>query len=100
MIGVFTLGERIVPSARVGAAITVLASATGVGYALGSSIAGRLADAHGHTAAFAVTVAATVFAVVLAGSQQRRLRRAAGPRTPVEPEPARAEVGAMAPGVA
>ena len=100
MIGVFTLGERIVPSARVGAAMTVLASATGVGYALGSSIAGRLADAHGHTAAFAVTVAATVLAVVLAASQQRRLRRAAGPRTPVEPEPARAEVGAMAPGVA
>ena len=78
MIGVFSLGERIVPAARVGAAMTVLASATGVGYALGSSVAGRLADAHGHTAAFGVTVAAMVFAVVLTGSQQGRLRP--GPR--------------------
>ena len=73
MIGVFSLGERIVPPARTGAAMTVLASATGVGYALGSSIAGRLADAHGHTAAFGVTVTVTGLAVLLAGTQQRRL---------------------------
>ena len=73
MIGVFSLGERIVPPARTGAAMTVLASATGVGYALGSSIAGRLADAHGHTAAFGVTVTVTGLAVHLAGTQQRRL---------------------------
>ena len=99
MIGVFTLGERIVPSARVGAAMTVLAGATGIGYALGSSIAGRLADAHGHTAAFAVTVGATVFAVVLTGSQQGRLHRAAVGVAPTEPAPVTAEVGAMASGV-
>ena len=73
MIGVFSLGERIVPPARTGAAMTVLASATGVGYALGSSIAGRLADGHGHTAAFGVTVTVTGLAVLLAGTQQRRL---------------------------
>ena len=73
MIGVFSLGERIVPPARTGAAMTVLASATGVGYALGSSIAGRLADAHGHTAAFGVTVTVTGLAVLLAATQQRRL---------------------------
>ncbi len=73
MIGVFSLGERIVPPSRTGAAMTVLASATGVGYALGSSIAGRLADEHGHTAAFGVTVTVTGLAVLLAGTQQRRL---------------------------
>lgn len=82
MIGVFTLGERIVPATRVGTGMTVLASATGVGYALGSSVAGRLADHHGHTAAFAVTVAVTVLAVALAATQRRRLRAAVGASTP------------------
>ena len=85
MIGVFTLGERIVAPSRVGAAMTVLASATGIGYALGSSIAGRLADAHGYPAAFAVTVTVTGLAVVLAATQQGRLRRALGPTPAAEP---------------
>lgn len=76
MIGVFSLGERIVVPARVGAAMTVLASATGVGYALGSTVAGRLADAQGATAAFGVTISATVLAVVVMATQQRRLRTA------------------------
>lgn len=90
MIGVFTLGEHVVPQDRAGAAMTVLASATGIGYALGSSVAGRLADLSGHTAAFAVTCTATVVALLLAATQQRRLvtaladaRAAAGPA----PEP-------------
>ncbi|WP_454049561.1 MFS transporter [Cellulomonas sp. Marseille-Q8402] len=76
MIGVFSLGERVVPAGRTGAAMTALASATGVGYALGSSVAGRLADVSGHRAAFAVTVTATVVALALAATQQRRLTRA------------------------
>lgn len=76
MIAVFTLGERIVPPTRVGAALTLLAAATGVGYALGSSLAGRLADAHGYTAAFGVTVATTCLAALLAVTQQRRVVRA------------------------
>ncbi|GAA1941922.1 MFS transporter [Nocardioides hwasunensis] len=82
MIAVFSLAERVVPPARVGAAMTMLASATGLGYALGSSVAGRLADKSGATAAFAVTVTATAVAVVLMTTQQRRLRaatRAAAP---------------------
>lgn len=86
MIGVFSLGERVVPAGRTGAAMTALASATGVGYALGSSIAGRLADLSGHRAAFAVTVAATVVALLVAATQQRRL--AAAVRTAEVPEPA------------
>jgi len=76
MIAVFSLAERVVPPARVGAAMTLLASATGVGYAVGSSLAGRLADASGATAAFGVTIGATVLAVLLMSSQQGRLRAA------------------------
>ncbi|MFB9311489.1 MFS transporter [Nocardioides plantarum] len=85
MIGVFSLGERVVPPGRVGTAMTLLASATGVGYALGAGLAGRLADAHGSTAAFGVTVGATVLAVVVMASQQRRLRRAVAVARAEEP---------------
>lgn len=85
MIGVFSLGERIAPPSRVGTAMTLLAAATGVGYALGSTTAGRLADHHGHTAAFAVTVVTVVVAVVLAAVNQRPLTRALAER---EAEPA------------
>ncbi|HEX6234646.1 MAG TPA: MFS transporter [Jiangellaceae bacterium] len=66
MISVFTLAERIVPPSRVGAALTLLAGATGIGYALGSALAGGLADLGGHRPAFAVTVAAGAVALVLA----------------------------------
>jgi MFS family permease len=74
MIGVFTIAERVVAPTRVATAMTMLASATGVGYALGSSLAGRLADRAGSTAAFAVTVSAMVLALALVASSQRRLR--------------------------
>ncbi|MBS2938420.1 MFS transporter [Nocardioides sp. J2M5] len=91
MIAVFSLAERVVPPARVGAAMTMLASATGMGYALGSSLAGRLADQSGATAAFCVTVGATVLAVGLMSTQQRRLDRAARAGTaPLAPEVAAA----------
>ncbi len=93
MIAVFSLAERAVPPARVGAAMTVLASATGLGYALGSSLAGRLADGSGATAAFGVTVGATVLAVVLMGTQQGRLRRATEQAAPLD-VPEVAAVGA------
>nr|WP_253945481.1 MFS transporter [Nocardioides sp. zg-DK7169] len=76
MISVFTLGERLVPMSRVGMAMTLLGGATGVGYALGSGAAGRAADAEGYGAAFVVTVAATVGAVLLALLGQRPVRRA------------------------
>lgn len=75
MIGVFSIGERAVPAGRVGLAMTLLAGATGIGYAVGSTVAGRLADLHGHPAAFAVTVSATVLAVALATLGQRPVRR-------------------------
>ena len=74
MISNFTLGERAAPPARVGAAMTLLAAATGLGYALGSATAGRLADTSGHTGAFAVTVAAGAAALALSAVAQPALR--------------------------
>ncbi len=75
MISNFALAGQIVPEHRVGAAMTLLAGATGIGYALGSSVAGRLADAHGHTGAFVVPVATAGLAVVTALAGQRLSRR-------------------------
>lgn len=95
MIAVFSMAERVVPPARVGAAMTILASATGLGYALGSSVAGRLADASGATAAFCVTVAATVVAVALMTTQQRRLRRATHRSAPAADTPTAEPVAAV-----
>ena len=74
MISNFTLGERAAPAAKVGAAMTLLAAATGLGYAVGSATAGQLADASGHTAAFGVTVAAGAAALLLAAVAQPLLR--------------------------
>jgi MFS family permease len=82
MIGVFSLGERAVPQSRVGTAMTLLAGATGIGYAVGSSVAGRLVDVDGYSAAFGVTVAATVLGLLLALLGQGAWRRTA---TALEP---------------
>jgi MFS family permease len=86
MISVFTLAERITPVQRTGAAMTALAATTGLGYALGSAVAGRLADWGGHTPAFAVTVGAGLLATVVATSAAPGLRatqeRAAQEREP------------------
>lgn len=73
MITVFTLGERITPPARTSAAMTLLAASTGMGYAAGAALAGRLADWGGHTPAFAVTVAAGILAATISWTQTRRL---------------------------
>jgi hypothetical protein len=72
MISVFMVAERIVSLRRLGAAMTLLAGATGIGYAVGSGVAGRLADAGGHTPAFAVAVTAGGLAVALAAVSVRR----------------------------
>lgn len=75
MISVFMLGERAAPPSKVGTAMTLLAAATGIGYAVGSGVAGRLADLHGHLGAFSVTVGAGVCAALLAAAAQPMLRR-------------------------
>ncbi|NYG58208.1 MFS family permease [Nocardioides daedukensis] len=65
MITTFTLGERITHRSRTSAAMTLLAAATGLGYAIGAGIAGQLADWGGQTPAFAVTVGAGVVAILV-----------------------------------
>ncbi|MEH3032581.1 MAG: MFS transporter [Aeromicrobium erythreum] len=77
MIGNFAMAGRDVHPTRVGLAMTLLAGATGIGYAAGSSLAGRLADAGGYTPAFGVTVGATLAAAVLSLVVWLRSRRAA-----------------------
>ncbi|WP_109471660.1 MFS transporter [Ornithinimicrobium cavernae] len=76
MITTFTLAERITPVRRLGAAMTILAATTGLGYAVGSSIAGRLADWGGHQPAFVVPVVAAWLAMGLALLGARTLRAA------------------------
>ncbi|MBC7593242.1 MAG: MFS transporter, partial [Kineosporiaceae bacterium] len=76
MISNFALAGILVPVHRVSAAMTLLAGATGIGYALGASIAGRVADQGGHTPAFAVTVTSAGLAVVLALAANTSLREA------------------------
>lgn len=78
MITTFTLAERITPVHRLGAAMTILAATTGLGYAVGSSLAGRLADWGGHQPAFVVPVAAGAVAMLLALAGARTLRGAQG----------------------
>ena len=74
MISNFAMAGQVVAPDQVGLAMTLLAGATGIGYALGSSIAGRLADLGGHTPAFAVTVTATACAVLLSVGVSVRAR--------------------------
>lgn len=76
MISNFALAGILVPVHKVSTAMTMLAGATGIGYALGAALAGRLADVNGHTAAFAVTVAAAGLAVVIALTSNKALRQA------------------------
>lgn len=76
MVSNFALAGILVPLHKVSTAMTLLAGATGVGYALGATVAGRLADGGGHTPAFAVTVCAAGLAVLLAVTANKSLREA------------------------
>ncbi len=78
MITTFTIAERITPPTRTGAAMTLLAAATGIGYAVGAAVAGRLADWGGHGPAFTVTVVAGAGAALLGWGVRGVLRRAEG----------------------
>ena len=75
MITTFTLGELITDRGRVTTAMTLLAAATGLGYATGAAIAGRLVDISGATHAFFVTLTATSVAIVLAWAARGMLSR-------------------------
>ena len=74
---------------RVGAAMTLLAGATGIGYAVGSAVAGRLADVHGHDGRVLGHRGVRASApAVLAAAAQPLLRRIGGPDQRPGPTPA------------
>ncbi|MGJ9402528.1 MFS transporter [Arthrobacter sp. KK5.5] len=73
MVTVFTVGGDVAPAGRLGTVMTLLASGIVVGTAIGNSLAGLLADGHGHRGAFAVAAAAAVV-LLAAGTLMARLR--------------------------
>ena len=58
----------------------ILAAATSLGYAIGSSTAGRLADSGGYTTAYMVTIGAAGVALVLSLVTRSALLRAPEPQ--------------------
>ncbi|MDN6020557.1 MAG: MFS transporter, partial [Acidipropionibacterium jensenii] len=73
LITLYSVAERAARPSRIGAAMTVLAATTSLGYSLGASIAGQLADWGGHTPAYAVTVCAGAIACLLGWLVARRV---------------------------
>jgi MFS family permease len=88
MVTVFAIGGMVAPAGRLGTVMTALASGIVAGTALGSSVAGQLAQREGYSAAFMVPVcaAAALFAlgaaaaVVLRNRTKRREGANAGSR--------------------
>jgi hypothetical protein len=83
MVTVFAIGGMVAPGGRLGTVMTALASGIVAGTALGSSIAGQLAQGAGYTAAFLLPVAAAAALFVLGAAAaavvrqtQRNQRRA------------------------
>jgi MFS family permease len=71
LISSFTLAELLVPRAAVTEAFTWIGTALAIGVALGASVSGKIVDAAGANASFAVaTVAAGVGAVTVALGQR------------------------------
>jgi MFS family permease len=58
MVTVFAIGGLVAPAGRLGTVMTALASGIVAGTAIGSSVAGRLAQDHGYATAFLVPVCA------------------------------------------
>lgn len=88
MVTVFAIGGLVAPAGRLGTVMTALASGIVAGTALGSSVAGQLAQHQGYSAAFLVPVcaAAALFllgaaaAVVIRNGKARRGTQVAGSR--------------------
>ena len=65
MVSIFGIGAVVAPRHLMGTVMTLLASGVVTGTALGAALAGRLADSHGHQAAFLVTVGAAAALLIL-----------------------------------
>lgn len=86
MITNFSVVEQVTSPTRLGVVMTLLASVTGLGYAVGSASAGRLADwgrtatfggevLGGYTPAYAVTVTGALLAVIVSHIVAARIAR-------------------------
>jgi hypothetical protein len=75
MVTVFAIGGLVAPAGRLGTVMTALASGIVAGTALGSSIAGQLAQDGGYTAAFLVPVYAAAALFLLGAAAAVVLRR-------------------------
>ena len=76
MVTSMNLVERLVPRAKLTEGITWTSTGLASGVALGAALAGRMTDAHGASAAFAVPACAALLAATVAGLGYRRLRPA------------------------
>jgi len=76
MVTAMALVEQLVPRGRLTEGMTWTATGLTVGIAAGAALAGRVIDARGASAAFAVPMAAAVVAVAVAFLGNRRLRPA------------------------
>lgn len=76
MVTSMNLVERLVPRAQLTEGMTWTSTGLTAGVALGAALAGRVTDAYGAGAAFAVPAGAALLAVVVAGLGYRRLRPA------------------------
>jgi MFS family permease len=75
MVTVFAIGGIIAPVGRLGTVMTALASGIVAGTAVGSAVAGHLAQTHGHSVAFLVSVGAAVALALLGAASAVVLRR-------------------------
>ncbi|QDY90748.1 MFS transporter [Arthrobacter sp. UKPF54-2] len=75
MVTVFAIGGLVAPADKLGTVMTALASGIVAGTALGSSVAGRLAQDFGYSAAFLVPVCAAAALFLLGAGAAVVLRR-------------------------
>ncbi|MEN3306113.1 MAG: hypothetical protein V7603_2315 [Micromonosporaceae bacterium] len=78
MITLYGLTDQLAPASRANAAMTVMTAGGPAGVALGTAVAGHLADHHGYRGAFAVAPPAAAAALTLALASLRRLRGLGG----------------------
>ncbi|MDQ0755898.1 MFS transporter [Arthrobacter sp. B3I4] len=82
MVTVFAIGGQVAPAGKLGTVMTALASGIVAGTAVGSSIAGQLAQNLGYSAAFLVPVGAAAALFLLGAAAAVVLRRQAERRRP------------------
>jgi hypothetical protein len=75
MVTVFAVGGLVAPPGRLGTVMTALASGIVAGTAVGSTVAGQLAQVHGYSTAFLVPLVAAAALLLLGGASAVVLRR-------------------------